>query len=41
MIGGYLFGSTGIGGGGLLGAIVVATLGAVILIFFLRLVRRI
>lgn len=40
VIGGYLFGSAGIGGG-FLGAILVATLGAVILIFVLRLIRRV
>lgn len=41
VIGGYLFGSTGLGVGGLLGAVLVATLGAVILIVLLRLIRRV
>lgn len=40
VIGGFLFGYAGIGVGGLLGSILVATIGAVILIFVLRLVRR-
>ncbi|QLA15735.1 GlsB/YeaQ/YmgE family stress response membrane protein [Desulfolutivibrio sulfoxidireducens] len=40
VLGGYLFGSAGIGVGGLLGSILVATLGAVILLVLLRVVRR-
>jgi uncharacterized membrane protein YeaQ/YmgE (transglycosylase-associated protein family) len=41
LIGGVLFSSLGVSaGGGLFGAIVVATLGAVVLIFLLRLIRR-
>lgn len=40
VIGGYLFGALGVGTGGLLGALFVATVGAVILIFILRLLRR-
>jgi uncharacterized membrane protein YeaQ/YmgE (transglycosylase-associated protein family) len=40
VIGGYLFGASGLGVGGFLGAILVATLGAVILIVLLRLIRR-
>jgi len=40
-IGGWLFGRLGVsGGGGLLGAIFTAFIGAVILIFLLRLIRR-
>lgn len=41
VIGGFLFGSAGIGAGGFLGSIIVATIGAVILIFLLRLIRRV
>jgi len=40
LIGGYLFGSAGFAGGGMLGAILVATLGSVILLVLLRLIRR-
>lgn len=40
LLGGYLFGLIGIHTGGLLGAIFTATVGAVILIFLLRLVKR-
>jgi len=41
VIGGYLFGSLGLGVGGFVGSILVATMGAVILIALLRLIRRI
>jgi uncharacterized membrane protein YeaQ/YmgE (transglycosylase-associated protein family) len=40
LIGGFLFGALGISVGGLVGAIVTATVGAVVLIFILRLVKR-
>jgi len=41
LIGGYLFGNLGASvGGGLLGSIIVATIGAVILLFVLRLIKR-
>lgn len=40
VIGGYVFGGMGIGGSGLLGQILVATAGAILLIFVLRLIRR-
>lgn len=40
LIGGVLFGAAGVGGGGLLGAILMATVGAVILILCLRLLKR-
>ena len=40
LIGGVLFGALGISAGGLVGAIVTATVGAVVLIFILRLVKR-
>ena len=39
VIGGWLFGTMGLGGG-LIGSIVVATVGAIILIFVVRLVKR-
>jgi uncharacterized membrane protein YeaQ/YmgE (transglycosylase-associated protein family) len=41
VIGGYLFGSLSPGAGGLLGSILVATGGAVVLIFVLRLIKRV
>jgi uncharacterized membrane protein YeaQ/YmgE (transglycosylase-associated protein family) len=41
VIGGFLFSAVGIGAGGFLGSIIVATVGAVILIFLLRLIRRV
>jgi uncharacterized membrane protein YeaQ/YmgE (transglycosylase-associated protein family) len=40
LIGGVLFGALGISAGGLVGAIVTATVGAVVLIFILRLAKR-
>ena len=40
LIGGWLFTRMGVASGGLLGAIIVATVGAIILIFLLRLVKR-
>jgi len=41
LLGGFLFSSLGASmGGGLFGSIVVATIGAVILIFILRLIKR-
>jgi uncharacterized membrane protein YeaQ/YmgE (transglycosylase-associated protein family) len=40
LIGGVLYGALGISAGGLVGAIVTATVGAVVLIFILRLVKR-
>jgi uncharacterized membrane protein YeaQ/YmgE (transglycosylase-associated protein family) len=39
VVGGFLFGLLGISAGGLLGAIVTATVGAVLLLFLVRLVR--
>ncbi|MGE5341176.1 MAG: GlsB/YeaQ/YmgE family stress response membrane protein [Candidatus Omnitrophota bacterium] len=41
LIGGLIFRSMGMPWGGFLGAIIVATIGAIILIFILRLIRRI
>ncbi len=41
LLGGFLFGSLGVfPGGGLLGSLVVATIGAVILLFLLRLIKK-
>jgi uncharacterized membrane protein YeaQ/YmgE (transglycosylase-associated protein family) len=39
-IGGFLFGLLGISAGGLIGQIITATVGAVMLIFVLRLVKK-
>jgi uncharacterized membrane protein YeaQ/YmgE (transglycosylase-associated protein family) len=41
LLGGWLFGLLGIGGGGLLGALLTAFVGAVALIALLRLIRRV
>jgi uncharacterized membrane protein YeaQ/YmgE (transglycosylase-associated protein family) len=41
LVGGFLFGVLGFSWGGLLGSIVVATVGAVVLIFVLRLIKRV
>jgi uncharacterized membrane protein YeaQ/YmgE (transglycosylase-associated protein family) len=40
VLGGFLFGALGISAGGFAGSIVVATVGAVVLIFLLRLIKR-
>ena len=40
LLGGWLFGLLGIGGGGLIWSLITAFVGAVILIFLLRLIRR-
>lgn len=40
VLGGYLFGTLNVGGSGMLGQVVIATAGAMILIFLLRLIRR-
>ena len=39
-VGGFLFGLLGISAGGLIGQIITATIGAVVLIFVLRLVKK-
>ncbi len=39
LIGGFLFGVLGISAGGLLGSLITATVGAVVLIWLLRLVK--
>ena len=41
LIGGFLFSTLGVSaGGGLLGSIVVATVGAVVLLFIIRMIKR-
>ncbi|HKO58732.1 MAG TPA: GlsB/YeaQ/YmgE family stress response membrane protein [Thermoanaerobaculia bacterium] len=40
LVGGWLFGVLGIHAGGLLGALITAFIGAILLIFLLRLIRR-
>ncbi|MBI1833331.1 MAG: GlsB/YeaQ/YmgE family stress response membrane protein [Candidatus Andersenbacteria bacterium] len=40
LIGGFVFGALGIGAGGILGSILVATIGAVILLFIASLFNR-
>ena len=40
LLGGWLFTKLGISAGGTLGAIVVATIGAVILLFIVRMIKR-
>ena len=41
LLGGYLFGLLGIATTGRLGALITATAGAIVLIFLLRLIRRV
>ncbi|MGB5830917.1 MAG: GlsB/YeaQ/YmgE family stress response membrane protein [Thiohalocapsa sp.] len=41
MIGGFLFGFLGITVGGLFGAVFTATIGAVVLLFLIRLVKKV
>ena len=40
VLGGWLFGVLGITAGGLIGAIVTATVGAVLLLFIIRLIKK-
>jgi uncharacterized membrane protein YeaQ/YmgE (transglycosylase-associated protein family) len=40
LLGGWLFGLLGISAGGLLGALITATVGAIVLLFVLRLVKK-
>jgi len=40
LVGGFLFGALGVNVGGLVGSLVTATVGAVVLIWLLRLVKR-
>ena len=39
-VGGWLFGALGIHAGGLIGSLVTATVGAVVLLFLIRLIKR-
>ena len=39
-IGGWLFGALGIGAGGLIGSLITATVGAVVLLFLIRLIKK-
>jgi uncharacterized membrane protein YeaQ/YmgE (transglycosylase-associated protein family) len=41
VIGGWVFGALGISAGGLIGAIITAFIGAVLLLFLIRLLRRV
>lgn len=40
LLGGWVFGMLGIGAGGLLGALITATVGAILLLFLIRLIKR-
>ena len=40
LLGGWLFGLAGVAAGGLIGQLVVATIGAILLIFLLRLIKK-
>ena len=40
LLGGWLFGLLGIAAGGLIGALITATVGAIVLLFVLRLVKK-
>ncbi len=40
MIGGFVFGLLGISAGGLIGSLITATVGAVLLLFVVRLIKR-
>jgi uncharacterized membrane protein YeaQ/YmgE (transglycosylase-associated protein family) len=40
LLGGFLFSLLGISAGGLLGSLIVATVGAIVLLFALRLIKR-
>lgn len=39
-IGGWIFGILGIGAGGLIGRLITATIGAVVLIFLIRVIKK-
>jgi uncharacterized membrane protein YeaQ/YmgE (transglycosylase-associated protein family) len=41
LLGGFLFGMLGLSANGLIGSLVTATVGAIVLLFLLRLVRRV
>jgi uncharacterized membrane protein YeaQ/YmgE (transglycosylase-associated protein family) len=40
LLGGFLFGLLGISAGGLIGSLITATVGAIVLIFLVRLIKR-
>jgi uncharacterized membrane protein YeaQ/YmgE (transglycosylase-associated protein family) len=40
LLGGFIFGQLGISAGGLVGALVTATIGAIVLLFLIRLIKR-
>jgi uncharacterized membrane protein YeaQ/YmgE (transglycosylase-associated protein family) len=40
LLGGWLFGLMGVSAGGLIGSLIVATIGAVVLIFIVRMIKR-
>jgi uncharacterized membrane protein YeaQ/YmgE (transglycosylase-associated protein family) len=40
VLGGFLFGLLGISSGGLIGSLITATVGAIVLIFLVRLIKR-
>jgi uncharacterized membrane protein YeaQ/YmgE (transglycosylase-associated protein family) len=41
LLGGFIFGQLGISAGGLAGALVTATIGAIVLLFLIRLIKRV
>jgi uncharacterized membrane protein YeaQ/YmgE (transglycosylase-associated protein family) len=41
LLGGFLFGLLGVSAGGLIGSLIVATVGAIVLLFALRLIKRV
>jgi uncharacterized membrane protein YeaQ/YmgE (transglycosylase-associated protein family) len=41
LLGGFIFGQLGISAGGLIGSLVTATVGAIILLFLIRLIKRV
>jgi uncharacterized membrane protein YeaQ/YmgE (transglycosylase-associated protein family) len=40
LLGGFIFGQLGISSGGLVGSLITATIGAIILLFLIRLIKR-
>ena len=40
LLGGFIFGQLGISAGGLLGSLITATVGALVLLFLIRLIKR-
>ena len=41
LLGGFIFGQLGISAGGLIGSLVTATVGAIVLLFLIRLIKRV